>query len=480
MSGPLISMNHRRLSAGTYPNYANEGDPSWEDVVNMVVIPGNDTGIYEAAGQWDLLLTRVRQVQTAIDELKTGLESWEGAAGDTYRNHLTQLSTAITMIDSSSRMPDTLRTAGDHVANTLNNTPIPGELVGEVRDAREQFLSGGALDTRFHDGFFFDTLLPSFLGPASNILSAGLGFLDALPGMGAIRDKASDMVRDFLSSEDDKAIAAYRSLSGSHRQSRDGQRGGYGDRGARGHQPRVRRAGGSTARPAAGPGTGTMPSIAAPGADRPSVPTSGRRTRPGSVPGSRARAGAAPCPWVHRHRPGGSAACGWRGRPRRRRSGRWRRRPAELRVGRCGPAGRRGRHGWHADDGRCRRCRDVGPAGHPGGRHRPGRARCRWGRAEAGARRHGRHAHDGRRGRWAGRCPRRCGRCRQGRSAGSRESCRRWAGPEHRPWWDGWQAPMAGAGAGAGGGDGTDHSTWLNEDEDVWGVDSDAPPPVVG
>ena len=144
MSDPLISMNHRRLSAGTYPSYANEGDPSWEDVVNMVVIPGNDAGIYEAAGQWDLLLTRVRQVQTAIDELKTGLESWEGAAGDTFRNHLTQLSTAITqVIDSSSSIPDTLRTAGDHVANTLNNTPIPGELVGEVRDAREQFLSGG-------------------------------------------------------------------------------------------------------------------------------------------------------------------------------------------------------------------------------------------------------------------------------------------------------------------------------------------------
>ena len=47
------------------------------------------------------------------------------------------------------------------MANTLNNTPIPGELVDEVRDARDQFQSGGALDTRFHDGFFFDALLPS-------------------------------------------------------------------------------------------------------------------------------------------------------------------------------------------------------------------------------------------------------------------------------------------------------------------------------
>ena len=78
------------------PSYANEDDPSWEDVVTMVVIPGNDAGIHEAAGHWELLLTRVRQVQTAIDELKTGLEIWEGAAGDTYRDHLNQLSTGST------------------------------------------------------------------------------------------------------------------------------------------------------------------------------------------------------------------------------------------------------------------------------------------------------------------------------------------------------------------------------------------------
>jgi hypothetical protein len=40
---------------------------------------------------------------------------------------------------------------------------------------------------------------------------------------------------------------------------------------------------------------------------------------------------------------------------------------------------------------------------------------------------------------------------------------------------------MAGAGAGAGaGGDATDHSTWLEEDEDVWGTDTDAAPPVLG
>jgi hypothetical protein len=41
---------------------------------------------------------------------------------------------------------------------------------------------------------------------------------------------------------------------------------------------------------------------------------------------------------------------------------------------------------------------------------------------------------------------------------------------------------MAGMGAGHGGGgeQATDHSTWLEEDEDVWGTDTDAPPSVLG
>jgi hypothetical protein len=42
---------------------------------------------------------------------------------------------------------------------------------------------------------------------------------------------------------------------------------------------------------------------------------------------------------------------------------------------------------------------------------------------------------------------------------------------------------MMGGAGGHGGqeaGDGDEHSTWLNEDEDIWGSDTDAAPPVLG
>jgi hypothetical protein len=38
--------------------------------------------------------------------------------------------------------------------------------------------------------------------------------------------------------------------------------------------------------------------------------------------------------------------------------------------------------------------------------------------------------------------------------------------------------PGAG-GAHGGAGEGEDHTTWLEEDDDVWGTDSDAPPSVL-
>jgi hypothetical protein len=487
MSDPLINMNHRRLSAGTYPSYANEGDPSWEDVVNMVVVPGNATGIYEAAGQWDLLLTRVRQVQTAIDELKTGLETWEGAAGDTYRNHLTQLSTAINQaVDSSSGLPNTLRTAGDHVANTLNNTPIPGELVGEVRDAREQFLNGGALDTRFHDGFFFDALLPSFLGPASDILSAGLGLLDALPGMGAIRDKASDMVRDFISSEDDKAIAAYRSLSSNHSTNAGLVNAAGIETGApEVINPELGQVGRTTA-PSMGPGTGTMPTIGG-GAGGPTIGTDEWNQDPAGFGTGLAGAGGGGPVSVGGGGGGGLGGIGGGGLggipsggagglagggggagglPSSVSAG------AALRGGGAGGIGGMpmmgaGAAGAGRGAGGTRTAgaglagKGVGGAGAGGGRGMGGMPMM-GGAGAGGAGARGAGAGKG----VAGGPPGVASRVGGGAGAGGRGAMG--------------GAPMAGAGAGAGSDHATDHSTWLEEDEDVWGVDSDAPPPVVG
>jgi uncharacterized protein YukE len=466
------------LSAGNRPNYANEHDPSWEEVIAMVVIPGQPGSIREAAGAWDVLISRVEQVRSALDSLSTSLAGWEGSAGEAYRGHLTELSSRITeVVDAHRPVPQQLNAAADNLDQALSVVPIPDELVEEAMQAREQFLASGNLDTRFHRGYFFDALLPSFMGPAKDILSAGLGLLSALPGIGDITDKASDMVRDFLSDGDDKAKAAYQALVGQH----------SGTQASLGSFPGV-----AADDLAAAIATPTMPAA-------PSIPSAGPGTGSFSGTGAIGAGGAPgvdPSTWTDTIGTGLAGAGG---------AG-----PVAVGGGTGGPgmgglgpvgAGGPGAGGIGTGGAGLGGGGGVGlaPGMRPGGTTTAASAIRAGGVAGmpiggvagAGGARGG-----AARGGGAGGVPMAGGAAGGGRGGGARGagSGRAGGGPP------GVASRVAGgaggAGAGAAGrgmvggmapgagsgapGEGTDHSTWLNEDEDVWGVDSDAPPPVVG
>jgi hypothetical protein len=154
------------LQAGQVPSYANEHDPSWEEVISMVVIPASRarsatppaTGRSCSAGS-----TRPR---AAIDQLSSGLQSWEGAAGDAYRRHLGELSGRVSeTIEGNRGVVQQLHTAADNVDHALANTPIPDEIVDEVMQAREKFQQTGQLDTKFHPGWFGDLAVPGLPQP---------------------------------------------------------------------------------------------------------------------------------------------------------------------------------------------------------------------------------------------------------------------------------------------------------------------------
>jgi uncharacterized protein YukE len=196
------------LFAGNIPSYANEYDPTWEEVITLVVIPGQPGAIRDAAGRWELLLLRIEQIRSALGQLSSGLYTWQGAAGEAYRQHLNELSTKLAQIIEGYRpLVQQLNEAADHLQTALDNTPIPQELVGEAMNARTQFQAGGELVTTFHPGYFWDWLLPGFMDWAKGIFGA-LSF--------GLFDKASDALRDFLTDNDDKAKAAYHTLAGQH------------------------------------------------------------------------------------------------------------------------------------------------------------------------------------------------------------------------------------------------------------------------
>src|SRR6185369_5018521 len=96
------------------PTWANEQDPSWEDVITMVVIPSNPGRIRAAAAYWRILFDRVSQVQRELDRTIEQLDYWKGAGAEAYRAHLTSMSDSIKrFLAEKETFPQLLEKAAD-------------------------------------------------------------------------------------------------------------------------------------------------------------------------------------------------------------------------------------------------------------------------------------------------------------------------------------------------------------------------------
>jgi hypothetical protein len=187
--------------------YANEGDPSWEDVIAMVVIPGEPERARQAADLWDKLFKEMREVKRVLDDGLKDLENWKGAGGEAYRQHLTAVSTSLGQLaDKHSDLPYNLRAAATDLQSAIDTIPIPEDMVHEVTAAKRGYIDTGKITTGlFHAGAFFDKLLPIYS-------SKWFDEVQDWPGMGW----ASKKLRDWISGEDNKAVTAYKSLAGQH------------------------------------------------------------------------------------------------------------------------------------------------------------------------------------------------------------------------------------------------------------------------
>lgn len=440
--------------------YVDEGDPSWEEVIAMVVIPGNPTAIYNAAGSWEVLFSRIEQAQAMLDQLNWNLQGWQGAAADTYRERLNGLSMGISELVQKHRpVVSQLNTAADNLQNAMEHTPIPDDMVDQVMEARRNYERNGAVDAQtFRPGSIFDKLFPimsnRWLADVGSFLTFGFS------------DWVTDKLRDWISDEDDKAKAAYRRLADDHVTTMDsmpsgativpneimqrtvhpnmtdappppsttGTPSGYGT-GLAGAGGGGMPAGGV---PGSGPGTGigSTGGLAGSGSGIGAGPGAGG-VGPVSMPGSSSAASAS------RAAMGGMPMGGMAGAGASGAAG-----------ARSGGAGKVGMGGGVPMGGMA----GAGGAGAGGGSRGAGRAGM-GGMPMGGMGAGGAGAAGGARGAGAG-------------GAGGAKAAGGARGVTGMP---------MGAGAGHGaGGEGETHSTWLNEDDDVWGADSDAPPSVLG
>jgi uncharacterized protein YukE len=462
--------------AGRGSRTCNEADPTWEEVITMVVIPGHPEKIREASGSWEVLFRNVEQARGMVDQVISSVATWEGDTATAFKNHMTDVSSNMTELVTRHRpVVQHLNAAADNLQTALDNTPIPSDMVDDVMRARQNFGETGSLNV-YHTGVIFDIMYPVFLGWAMSAVTSLFG----------IDDWVKDKLRDWISDGDDKAKAAYQALAGQHVNTMDAMPKAGMMLTQEQHQatitPTMPPGGGSpSGNPSLGGGGGPQTTSLAGAGGLSGVGAGGAGGLGGLGP-----AGA-----------GGLAGAGGIGSPNLNPSAALSSTSAgsAIRGGMggmpMGMAGMGGMAGAGAGGGRAPGGSRVG--GIPSGRT-PGmggipmggmagaggagaRGGVRGGAAGAGGRVGGvggmpmgggvgaggaKGGAGGRTGGVPGVAPGVAGGA-GGRGAGGR-------------------AGMAGMGpgAGAGGDHAADHSTWLEEDEDVWGTDSDAAPPVLG
>lgn len=404
---------------------------SWEDVINQVVIPGEPQAIFAAQTQWSQTLTSVTSAKSTLDQGVTGLAAWHGDAGDVYRKRISDLAKALDgVIEGITPIPGLLGSAGTQMNTALNTIPIPGEMAQEVAKARSDFALTWKLQG-FSNGTI-DSIMTSWVNSRWNLAAMTEANLPMV-------NKFMAGVRDWFSSNDDIATKAYDNLNT-----------GYTDVSSHMPQPSATGLGAASLSPmpttpgpdfgGGGAGVPKLGSGSLPPGTNGHIPTGNVHPVSGPGPGTGTDTGLP----IDTGLPGGtdlpgSGLAGVGG-------------PGGGLSGIGGPGGGLGGGPGLSGAGLtglgqgtslpAGTVKGLGPITSPfGGAGMPGMP----GAGAAGA------------GAGAG------GRGGRGTSAGGRNS-----------------GLLGGTGAGAGrGGPGDEHATWLQEDEDVWGTDTGAAPPLL-
>jgi hypothetical protein len=470
--------------AGNGKRVCNEADPSWEEVITMVVIPGHPEKIREASGSWEVLFRNVEQARGMVEQVIGNVSTWEGDTATAFKTHMNDVSKGMADLVSKHRpVVQHLNSSADNLQTALDNTPIPSDMVDDVMQARQNFGDSGNLNV-YHTGVIFDVMYPVFLGWAMSAVTSLFG----------IDDWVKDKLRDWISDGDDKAKASYKALAGQHVGTMDAMPKAGQLLTQEQHQTTV---------------TPTMP----PGGSSPSAPPSiggGGGPQTTSLAGAGGLSGVGAGGGLGGLGPaggvGGLAGAGGMGSPNLNPS-------TALSSTSAGSAIRGGMGGMPMGGmpmGGMAGAGGAGGARSPGGSRLGGIPSARtpgmgglpmggMAGAGGGAGARGGGVRGGGAGGAGGRVGGVGGMPMGGMGAGGAGAGTRGAGGGRaggpggvapgvaggaggRGAGAGGRAGMAGMGAGAGAGSdhAADHTTWLEEDEDVWGTDSDAAPPVLG
>jgi hypothetical protein len=170
---------------------------SWEEVVNDVVLGSNPPTLQKVAGEWDVVFDGMRAVKTDLQTLIKDLHSWKGKGAESYKKEINKYITALGKSDEdNSPIIQTLNSSADALNTAISQIPIPSWKLDELRQKQQDLYNSGQTygDALFGSGDF----LKSFAaGPGAGFFDAAANFL---PG-------AKSLAGWFNNNEDDSIKA---------------------------------------------------------------------------------------------------------------------------------------------------------------------------------------------------------------------------------------------------------------------------------
>ncbi|MDP9791623.1 uncharacterized protein YukE [Catenuloplanes nepalensis] len=183
------------------------GIQTWEQMVTQVVIHGKPDNIRAAAAGWDLALRNLNDVKTSLDDNVTDLgTTWKGEAYESFKAHIERISqnmeTVYNDANSMGTVVGTLNTSADRLQAAQAEIPIPAGMEDEIAALRNE-------DQGIADGVFESTavgLLGLPFGPMGFALGTALGAVLSSTGV-------FDALSDWLNDRTDEARVIWNRLN---------------------------------------------------------------------------------------------------------------------------------------------------------------------------------------------------------------------------------------------------------------------------
>lgn len=119
--------------------------PSWEQIVERVTIQSNFYNLADSAQAYQRAFNDIDEVRHSLRDLKNNSESWRGAAADGFREHIQSIIDGLEdLVERHRKIKDGLQACSTALSTAVAAIPIPSWMINDVYDRQRAYQFQGS------------------------------------------------------------------------------------------------------------------------------------------------------------------------------------------------------------------------------------------------------------------------------------------------------------------------------------------------